>query len=346
MVCEWMCGFLRITHAGNPFATLQRAQAAARALRRGAGGGAHATVSVRAGTYYLNATLTLTEADSGSTYQAYNGEAVFLSGGKLLKDLDWRKYGDADADADADAAAAGGGDSVEGIAGDTCSMIVTKETACTRHPYTTVENGTLAKCCAMCMADPACGGFTLHGDTSCLFSHQSGIADPVHAASITCVTKQPLPPSPSPGPHPPRPSPSPPTPPNPPAPSPVASVYVAQLPAGTNLSIATVDELYELVGVENIRQWPARYGPRRYSLFVCSSSFSAIYLKQCDVAPPPSSPSPQTKTPKKKKVSQRQSCKTAGWIYNRGHWDCPERHANVHCPSYQRQRVLRWRRRS
>jgi len=34
---------------------------------------------------------------------------------------------------------------------------------------------------------------------------------------------------------------------------------VAQLPAGTNLSIATVDELYELVGVENIRQWPARY---------------------------------------------------------------------------------------
>ena len=149
-------------------------------------------------------------------------------------------------------------------------MIVTKDTACTRNPYKTVEKGSIASCCALCMADADCGGFTLHshngGDSgSCLFSHQSGIVDPRQKPGIACVTKQPIPP---PGPSPPSPHPpSPPSPsphPSPPSPSPSppppqADVYVAFLPIGTNLSIATIDELYEVGSSRNVRQWPARY---------------------------------------------------------------------------------------
>lgn len=79
----------------KPFATLQRAQQAARQ----AAGREAVTVLVRAGTYYLPETLVLTAEDSGTktapvVYHAYEKEQVVISGGVRLKDLKWEPYKD------------------------------------------------------------------------------------------------------------------------------------------------------------------------------------------------------------------------------------------------------------
>lgn len=77
------------TDAGTkekPFATLARAQQAARKAK---GGG----VIVRAGIYYLPETLVFTPEDSGTEYRAAEGETVVLSGGLKL-DLKWEAYRD------------------------------------------------------------------------------------------------------------------------------------------------------------------------------------------------------------------------------------------------------------
>ena len=63
----------------GPFATLQRAQNAARAERH-----RPATVHVRAGTYSLPETLVFTPEDSGATYKAYAQERPLLSGGRVV----------------------------------------------------------------------------------------------------------------------------------------------------------------------------------------------------------------------------------------------------------------------
>ena len=73
-----------------PFATLQRAQQAARAS------GAPVTITIREGTYYLDETLSFSPEDSGIaggrvTYRAFPGEFVTLSGGKQLQ-CDWLPY--------------------------------------------------------------------------------------------------------------------------------------------------------------------------------------------------------------------------------------------------------------
>ncbi|MGO8838778.1 MAG: PDZ domain-containing protein [Limisphaerales bacterium] len=73
----------------RPFATLQRAQQAAR-RRRG-------TVCLRGGTYYLPKTLVFTAQDSGTkdapeVYQAYQNEQPVISGGVRLEKLDWQPY--------------------------------------------------------------------------------------------------------------------------------------------------------------------------------------------------------------------------------------------------------------
>lgn len=47
---------------------------------------------LRAGTYYLTNTLALTDADSGLTIQAYNGEAVEVSGAQPIVDVMWEPY--------------------------------------------------------------------------------------------------------------------------------------------------------------------------------------------------------------------------------------------------------------
>jgi len=78
----------------NPFATLARAQAAARYVA----GKKPVTIFLRAGTYYLSAPLVLTSADSGTkhapvTYQAYDGEEVVVSGGQRLHPT-WQPYRD------------------------------------------------------------------------------------------------------------------------------------------------------------------------------------------------------------------------------------------------------------
>ncbi len=79
----------------KPFATLQRAQQAARkAGRREA-----VTVFVRKGTYYLPETLIFTAKDSGTkaapvVYQAYGKERPVISGGIRMRNLKWEPYKD------------------------------------------------------------------------------------------------------------------------------------------------------------------------------------------------------------------------------------------------------------
>jgi len=79
----------------KPFATLQRAQQAARK----AAGREPVAVLLRAGTYYLPETLVFTAADSGTkaapvVYQAYQQEQAVLSGGVRLTNLTWTPYKD------------------------------------------------------------------------------------------------------------------------------------------------------------------------------------------------------------------------------------------------------------
>ena len=73
----------------KPFATLQRAQQAARQKR--------GDVFLRGGTYYLPATLVFTAQDSGTkdapvVFQNYQGEKPVISGGVRLEKLDWQPY--------------------------------------------------------------------------------------------------------------------------------------------------------------------------------------------------------------------------------------------------------------
>jgi len=79
----------------KPFATLQRAQQAARK----AAGREAVTVFVREGIYYLSETLIFTAEDSGMkaapvVYQTYQKEQAVVSGGVRLKDLKWEPYKD------------------------------------------------------------------------------------------------------------------------------------------------------------------------------------------------------------------------------------------------------------
>lgn len=73
----------------KPFATLQRAQMAARKK--------HGTVILRGGTYYLPETLVFTAEDSGTkespfVFQRYKNEEPVISGGIPLKGLEWTPY--------------------------------------------------------------------------------------------------------------------------------------------------------------------------------------------------------------------------------------------------------------
>jgi len=80
------------TNAGTlakPFATLERAQSAARQRPGG--------VFLRGGTYYLPASLVFTAEDSGTkdapaVFQNYPGEQPVISGGVRLENLNWQPY--------------------------------------------------------------------------------------------------------------------------------------------------------------------------------------------------------------------------------------------------------------
>ncbi|NBV23430.1 MAG: PDZ domain-containing protein [Proteobacteria bacterium] len=77
----------------KPFATLQRAQRAARTI----GGREAVTVSVRTGTYYLPETLVIAAEDSGTKsapviYQAHQQEKPVISGGIPLTGLRWEPH--------------------------------------------------------------------------------------------------------------------------------------------------------------------------------------------------------------------------------------------------------------
>jgi len=73
----------------KPFATLQRAQQAARQKR--------SDVFLRGGTYYLSSPLVFTAQDSGTkdalmAFQNYRGEIAIISGGSRLDHLDWQPF--------------------------------------------------------------------------------------------------------------------------------------------------------------------------------------------------------------------------------------------------------------
>ncbi|MEI7911284.1 MAG: PDZ domain-containing protein [Verrucomicrobiota bacterium] len=79
----------------KPFATLRRAQQAARRLA----GHEAVTIMIRSGTYHLPDTWVFTAADSGSqaapvVYQAYGGEQPVISGALQLPKLKWQPYKD------------------------------------------------------------------------------------------------------------------------------------------------------------------------------------------------------------------------------------------------------------
>ncbi len=61
----------------GPFATIARAQKAARGMRS-------ATVLIREGTYFLTEPLVFTPDDSGATYAAFPGEKPIISGGREI----------------------------------------------------------------------------------------------------------------------------------------------------------------------------------------------------------------------------------------------------------------------
>jgi hypothetical protein len=73
----------------KPFATLERAQQAARQK--------HGDVFLRGGTYYLPAPLVFTAQDSGTkdapvVFQNYQGEKPVISGGVRMENLDWQPF--------------------------------------------------------------------------------------------------------------------------------------------------------------------------------------------------------------------------------------------------------------
>ena len=79
----------------KPFATLQRARDAIRKLKASGPLTAPVTVMVRGGKYFLEQTLVLSSADSGTrktpiTYTAYPGEEPILSGGQKVSG--WEPY--------------------------------------------------------------------------------------------------------------------------------------------------------------------------------------------------------------------------------------------------------------
>jgi hypothetical protein len=79
----------------KPFASLQRAQQAARKVA----GREAVAVMIRAGSYYLPETLVFTAVDSGSkaapvVYQAYQNEQPVISGGIQMRNLKWEPYKD------------------------------------------------------------------------------------------------------------------------------------------------------------------------------------------------------------------------------------------------------------
>jgi hypothetical protein len=84
----------------KPFATVQKARDAVRSLRQsGTLPPGQIAVNLRGGTYYLPASLELTQEDSGSAvspivYRAYDKEPVWLNGGAPLRTAQWRPVTD------------------------------------------------------------------------------------------------------------------------------------------------------------------------------------------------------------------------------------------------------------
>jgi hypothetical protein len=227
----------------KPFATVHRAQAAARLVGKGA------VVSIRAGTYYLPKPLQLTELDSGSSYISHPGdEHPILSGGEPLKGLIWSRWKPAAAERRRQQPRR------EAAVAPQCGMIITNHTACTRNPFKSIHTETLDDCCAAC-ASAGCNSFTfqpgsaMHGSCRMSALGFDKCYKTAPGIGLVCGSMSVLPPSPEPCPSP-HPGPAPPSPPAPP-PMPAADVWVAELPPAT----AQINSLF----LGNQRMWRARW---------------------------------------------------------------------------------------
>ena len=227
----------------KPFATVHRAQAAARLVGKGA------VVSIRAGTYYLPKPLELTERDSGSSYVNHPGEQPILSGGEPLKGLSWSRWKPApDITEQRQRQHA---QQQQQVAPAQCGMIITNHTACTRDPFKSIHTESLDDCCAACGA-AGCNSFTFAPSSGSCRMSALGLDKcykTTPGSGLVCGSMSTLPPSPEPCPSP-HPGPSPPGPPSP-TPAPAADAWVAELPAGT----AQINSLF----LGNQRQWRARW---------------------------------------------------------------------------------------
>ena len=75
-----------------PVLTMGRGLALLRSKVKAANHAKKGKLVLRAGTHFLDATLQLSAADSGTTFEAYNGEEAWVSGGRLLQPK-WEKHG-------------------------------------------------------------------------------------------------------------------------------------------------------------------------------------------------------------------------------------------------------------
>lgn len=74
------------TSVDDPVKTLGKAQVVARTVAK------PPTIVLRGGTHYLDATLALTQADSGLTIQSYPGELATISGASQLSGVTWEPF--------------------------------------------------------------------------------------------------------------------------------------------------------------------------------------------------------------------------------------------------------------
>ena len=121
-----------------PFRTVSVALAAARSNVGGSN-----QIILRAGTYFLTATIVLDAADSGLTIQSFPGEEAWISGGVPLSGLTWSPYNVSSTNASWEVYA-----NINAVTG-------------ASNPYPAIINGTTDtadECASRCKADYAAGG--------------------------------------------------------------------------------------------------------------------------------------------------------------------------------------------
>lgn len=157
----------------QPVASFAAAQQLVRASRNGSPQTQPASVFVRGGRYYFNETLTLDATDSYTSWSAYQGENVVLSGGRLLRNLSWTPTTDNPAvfatpvDVSAAGASCGGRHARNAVVPRTgaCGWTV-NGTDYNGNDVQSTTASSAADCCAKCEALSACKFYTFRQDSA------------------------------------------------------------------------------------------------------------------------------------------------------------------------------------